>query len=97
MTQTKANVCRQAHIQHKSSWWVQHLKDDENTNTREHSSQDLQFLQLAIKQSRAYLTLQWPSHFGQHIWPEGVGDKKWASLSQNPYQFLFDHLLIVDL
>ena len=39
MTQAKANVWHQAHIQHKSRW-VQHLKDDENTNTKEHSSQD---------------------------------------------------------
>ena len=26
-----------------------HLKDDENTNTKEYSSQDLKFLHLAIK------------------------------------------------
>ena len=49
MTQAWANVWQQAHIQHKNSWWVQHLKDDENTNAKEYSSQDLQFLHLAIK------------------------------------------------
>ena len=48
MTQAYANVWHQAHIQHKNSWWAQHLKDDENSNTKEHSSQDLQFLHLAI-------------------------------------------------
>ena len=37
-------------IQHKNSLSVQHLKElIENTNTKEHSSQDLQFLHLASK------------------------------------------------